>query len=370
MFGRRVGRAVVVYEHLDAEIPLDYHAIRPAWLLVQAGWDTHIVCRGDGPSPQRRDGASVWWERSLPAILRRVAALRPEVVFVETAVQGLPAAPFVTTWVRSALPSPNRLKQGLARRLLARAAAVSFTNPDGVSAWKGLNLKLTDLPYPLDVDFWRQRPPRRPALWAEMGVEVPPGPVVTYVANIAPRKRHAELVTALAPVLRSRPDLRLVLVGKPWEVGAGARARAESAGGGEALDEACRRHGVEHQVVRTGWQPLEVVREIFGWSTAQIIHSDSETQCLALYEGLAAGVPGLISDIPSLTTAFPVLPRHATEAQLADNVEALLAAPERGAELVAACQERVEWADVRRHDRLFYETMSRLVGRPVDARSA
>jgi glycosyltransferase involved in cell wall biosynthesis len=135
------------------------------------------------------------------------------------------------------------------------------------------------------------------------------------------------------------------------------------------LDDSCRRHGVEDQVLRTGWQPPEVVREIFGWSTAQIIHSEHETQCMALYEGLAAGVPGLISDIPALTSAFPALPRHATEEQLANNLATLLATPEQGAQLVAACADRVAWADVARHDRVFYETMSRLVGRPVRATS-
>lgn len=350
--------AVVVYDNLQD--PLEYHSVRFAHLLVRAGWDVHIVGRGDTPSPAQQEGATVWWEPSQVAVLRRLVRLRPELVFVESAVHGLVAPLLVpATWVRSPVPSASRVKQAVLRRLLERAAAVTFTNPGALAEWPGLDLQLTDLPYPFDVAFWREPMERRPALWEEMGLPVPPGPVVVYVANIIERKGHPALVRALTPLLEATPDLRLVLVGRPYE------DRAAT-----ALDRARAESGVADQILLTGWQPWEVVREIMAWATVQIINSGWESQCMALYEGLAAGVPALISDISGLTSAFPDLPAHRDEQELAENLAALLADDERRAALVAGAQDRVEWADVHRHDRLFYETASRLVGRPVAATDA
>ena len=83
---------------------------------------------------------------------------------------------------------------------------------------------------------------------------------------------------------------------------------------------------------------------------------------MAVYEALAAGVPTLVPRLPVLTTQFPALPAHGDCAELRVNAERLLENPEIREELVTRCRDRLRWADRVRHDAVFREAISRLVG--------
>jgi hypothetical protein len=76
-------------------------------------------------------------------------------------------------------------------------------------------------------------------------------------------------------------------------------------------------------------------------------------------------VPTLISALPALTSQFPTLPAHADGVQLRSNLEKVLADRTLADRLISSCAARLEWADVRRHDSVFYEEINRLLGRPI-----
>jgi glycosyltransferase involved in cell wall biosynthesis len=182
---------------------------------------------------------------------------------------------------------------------------------------------------------------------------VPEGPVLVCNASFDRNKRHAELLDWLAPLLRSEPSAVLVLFGHRWfdpQVW-------------ELVNVRPRELGIGAQVRVTDWISYPEIRELLAWSSLTIINSLRETQCLAVYEALAAGVPTLISAIPELTSQFPNLPAHATGEVLRANVRRVLSEPELGRSLVESSQERVGWADITRHDQVFHATLERLLAR-------
>jgi glycosyltransferase involved in cell wall biosynthesis len=180
--------------------------------------------------------------------------------------------------------------------------------------------------------------------------------VLVSVAAYARGKRPLELLRMLAPFLAKNRSAVLVFVGHQF-------VEPEVTRELETLPAAL---GVGDQVMVPGWMSRPDIRELLGWASAAIINSRAETQCLAIYEALAAGVPVLISAIPALTSQFPALPAHASEHELRANLERVLGDSELRHELVRSSQARLGWADVRRHDELLASALSRLLGRPVE----
>lgn len=168
-------------------------------------------------------------------------------------------------------------------------------------------------------------------------------------------KRVLELLEGLAPFLATNPSARLVLAGHQFvEPDTTERLMGLPA----AL-------GVADQVMITGWLSQTDIRELHGWASLAIINSAAEQQCLSVYEALAAGVPTLISTLPQLTSMFPGLPAHANSDELRANVERVLADACLARELISCSHERLEWADIARHDRVLEAALSRLLGRPI-----
>lgn len=208
-----------------------------------------------------------------------------------------------------------------------------------------------ELPYPVDVSWWRERVARRESWWTDRGWPVPAGPVLVCNASFDLNKRHAELLEWLAPALRADRSAVLVLFGHRWfepQVWEMVNTRPAEL-------------GVHRQVHVTDWIAYEEIRELLAWTSLSIINSLRETQCLAVYEALAAGVPALISNIPELVSQFPNLPAHSTGEELRANVERVLTEPGMAHRLVKSSQERVAWADVQRHDQVFHATVERLL---------
>jgi hypothetical protein len=165
------------------------------------------------------------------------------------------------------------------------------------------------------------------------------------------RKGHAELLEWLAPVLRSDPGAVLVVFGHRWR----------EPGVWKMVNTRPSELGIGDQVRALDWISAADIRDLLAWSSLSIVNTKRETQCMAIYEALAAGVPALITDIPDLTLQFPNLPAHSTGEELRANVGRVLAAPEYGRELVVSSAERVAWSDVRRHDELFQTRLESLL---------
>jgi glycosyltransferase involved in cell wall biosynthesis len=251
------------------------------------------------------------------------------------------------------MQSASRWKRVVQRGLLRRADAVSFTNPFHQNLWPVRPQRLAHLPYPVDVAFWSQEVDRDPAFWAAFDREPPTGPVITYASHIMSRKAQAELVDALAPVLLRRPEVLLVLSGWIFEQDELDRVFA-----------AIERHGLADQVLFTGFLEHKDVRQLLQWATMAVFNTRAETQCMAVFEVLAAGVPTLISSIPVLTEAFPMLPAHSNQRELAVNVERALDDPAWAQSLVDGTAELVRWADIGAHDEAFRSRVAALGLRP------
>jgi glycosyltransferase involved in cell wall biosynthesis len=347
----RRGVAVVSYDVRPTQVT--HPGFRPLLLLRDAGFEVHTVSRGPGRERFDLDGVQAWIEPGMASAARRILALRAELLFVEFSTFG-------TLWGelgrRSWIRNPQLARRPAVRRLqraaLGRFDAVSVTNPAAAADWRFRRGQFVDLPYPIDVPFWSTAVGRREGWWTERGWAVPAGPVLVCNAALMRVKRHPEILEAVAPFLRSEPGAVLVLVGHAFEPDVG-----------EEVERLRRALGVADQVRLTGWIDHDAIRELLAWATVAIMNSSAETQCMAIYEAMAAGVPTLIAAIPQLTSQFPALSSHRDGAGLAANLERLVADDDLRRRQVEAGRDRLAWADQRRHDDLFFATVERLLDR-------
>ncbi|HET6818030.1 MAG TPA: glycosyltransferase family 4 protein [Mycobacteriales bacterium] len=339
----------VVFFQANFPSTIDYPNARPVRFMQRRGLDVQIVSYGTGH--ESLDGVPLWREHGVVGAARRIARLRPDLLFVETPTTSLTLALAARrVWVRSPVLSPKPQKAMVQRQLMRAVDHVTFCNPADALPWDLPSSRLVDLPYPVDVEFWSARSERDPSWWSTRGLPVPTGPVLVCVANFVAVKRQAELVNWIAPLLVER-GAHLVLAGRVFDT---TVARD--------VERAVLEHGLGDRVHVVGELSHEDVRSLYAWTDVAVINSRKETQCMSLYESLAAGVVTILRDVGQLTSAFPALPRF-------DDAEGLHAAvarclDERGLsqELVDAAQPRVAWADVRRHDRLLDQHLDRLLG--------
>ena len=313
------------------------HDSRVAGTLSRIGFDVHAVTR-ECVVPW--DSLPVWEEGSRAAVIRRIARLSPDLLFCEGGAWHLYALPLARrTWVRSPTHSPSRTKDLVQKALLRRVDAVSICNPWDRQHWR--SFRLVDLAYPLDTAFWSLPTQRDPAFWTRRGLPVPTGPLILCVGQIVGGKRPVELFDALAPLLRARDGVTLLYAGETFDSGVEKLLRARIS-----------TEGLSGRVHLPGLiQPREDLRQLFAWTDIHVLNTVRETQCMALYESLAAGVPTLIPAIPNLTSAFPTLLAHRDAAEIRQNVTTVLDDPAFGQELVGRSRPYLLWADNEAHDR-------------------
>ena len=81
---------------------------------------------------------------------------------------------------------------------------------------------------------------------------------------------------------------------------------------------------------------------------------------MVLYESLAARRPTLIPRLPQLTSAFPGLLTHENNRELLTNARRLLDDPGLAETQLQGAQQRLAWADVRRHDANIEQFVARI----------
>lgn len=338
-------------EHIDSMPEL-----RTLSLLRDAGFEVHTVSRGRPSGRAEADGVTTWVESNVATVARRIALLRPELLLVESITYGAVLGALArSSWIRNPRPATKLKMRRLQQAGLRLFDAVSFSSPADRLAWRFKARQYVDLAYPVDVGWWSASVPRRESFWHERGWSVPQGPVLVSVSAYTRTKRVCELVEALAPFLVENAAARLILAGHP-SVEPDVTERLM------ALPPAL---GVSDQVIIAGWLSRTEIRELLGWASIAIINSSLEQQCLSIYEALAAGVPTLISTLPALTSMFPALPAHSSGSELRANLERVLTDPALVRSIIASSQERLAWADIRRHDEIFATTLRRLIQRPV-----
>lgn len=112
----------------------------------------------------------------------------------------------------------------------------------------------------------------------------PPPLVLLMMAALEPRKRHLELMTALAPLIRQHPEIRLVFAGEGPLAGS-IRARAEQL-------------GIAASVRLLGYRPD--VERIIALSDICLLSSGQEGLPRSVLQYLVAGKPVVLFDLPGL----------------------------------------------------------------------
>jgi glycosyltransferase involved in cell wall biosynthesis len=128
---------------------------------------------------------------------------------------------------------------------------------------------------------WIEAPPRG-KLRERLGLAADV-PLIGAVGSLTPRKRHRELLQAMAVLLEARPDAHLVVMGE-------GQLRGD-------LEAEARRLGIEHRVHLPGMliPAISYVRDL----STFVLPSSEEGMSNALLEAMMAGVPCVASDIPS-----------------------------------------------------------------------
>ncbi len=113
--------------------------------------------------------------------------------------------------------------------------------------------------------------------------KIPPTDIViTHVARFQSVKNHAMLIDAFAILLKTVPNAWLVLAGS-------GPLRGE-------IEERCREVGMENNVIFLGEVRHADLPAIYDASDINVMPSDYESFCFAVLEGMASGLPHVVTD--------------------------------------------------------------------------
>jgi len=167
-----------------------------------------------------------------------------------------------------------------------------------------------------------------------LGATVPPAvavspaqrpPILVTVGHLIPRKRHADVIAALARLRARHPDLRYVIVGDGPER--------------ERLRTLARSLGVADRVELCGQLPPERAAACAREATVFVLPSVDEAFGVAYIEAMAGGVPAIgcrgedgPEEIAAAGGGIALVPREDVDS-LAAEIDALLSDPDRRAAL-------------------------------------
>jgi glycosyltransferase involved in cell wall biosynthesis len=232
-------------------------------------------------------GHGVWWEQLVfPRLARRGGA---DVIFSPAysgpLVTAIPLVVAIHDVSFAAHPEWYRSREGLRRRLLARAAAQKAARVITISEFSrreivdhlGVTRNKVELVYP-GVTL-----PRAPSALPASAV---PAPLVLYVGSLFNRRHIPELMEGFDRLARRRREARLVIVGEnrtfpPLDIDA-LRARTSQADRIELIP----------------YVSDEALDTLYSQARAFVFLSDYEGFGLTPAEALARGVPIVVLDTP------------------------------------------------------------------------
>ncbi len=188
-----------------------------------------------------------------------------------------------------------------------------------------------------------------------------PRPTLVSVGHLVARKRHADVIEALALLAAAHPDLRYVVVGDGPE-----RARLEAL---------AAQRGVGERVDFTGQLPPQAARERAAQADLFVLPSVDEAFGVAYVEAMAAGVPAIgcededgPAEIAAEGPGLLQVPRRDPRA-LAGAIAGLLADDAArtalGRQARATVEQAFTWAVCGRQTVAAYERALAGVSRPV-----
>ncbi|MCU1667611.1 MAG: hypothetical protein JWP40_538 [Blastococcus sp.] len=275
--------------------------------------------------------------------------------------------------LRSALWSTME-RRGCADRetlvLTVKAARLLVTAPEHADVVKARfahrGLEVTHVPIAPNIPLARVDGEDIPsAVRASLGL--PPDVLLAlFFGFLHPVKGLERLVEAVATVRRVLPDLRLVLAG-------GAESHSVPEGDAAAmrrgLEDAARRHGVEHRVIFTGYLREDDVSRLFRAADVAVFPFDAGVTAKSgsLLAALAHGVPTIATARPGeldrpteVEGVLRVPPRNT--AALADALRLVLCDRALATRLAAAgksCAARWTWSDIAEFHALMYAEVLR-----------
>jgi glycosyltransferase involved in cell wall biosynthesis len=232
------------------------------------------------------------------------------------------------------LPVKRRFFRAWTRISLARArrcVTPSAATRDELVRLVGADADRIDVAH-LGVDAARFHVPtadERAAARAHLGIE---GPYLAFLGTLEPRKNLPELIRAWSTI-DGAPDLVLA-GGRGWDADV-ERAAAEVPAG--------------HRLHRPGYLPLEMLAGYLGEAQLVVYPSLGEGFGLPVLEAMACGAPVLTTKLLAIPEiGGDAVAYTATDADsIATDLRALLADPQRRAELAAAGLDRAASFDWR-----------------------
>jgi glycosyltransferase involved in cell wall biosynthesis len=167
----------------------------------------------------------------------------------------------------------KRLDRFYLKRAVAGATVITAGSETQASLLKKRFPKLKPVVTPLGVDLTRFHPP------APAGNPLPEKPLALAVGSLLPVKGHANLVEAVAKV----PGLRLRIVGEGPERG--------------RLEALLKKLGLAERVELAGEIDPENMPAEYAAADLLALPSYYESQCVALLEGLACGLPTVAAPV-------------------------------------------------------------------------
>ncbi len=284
-------------------------------------------------APPSRPARLAWEQAGLAWALRRAgAAVHHGPHYTMPVLCPVPAV--VTVHDLTFVEHPEwheRSKVVLFRRAIAlarlRAAAIvcpSRATADRLAATGGVRGRVFVVPHGVDHDRFRPDEPRPGAdadALRRLGVRPP---YVLFLGTLEPRKAVPALVGAFDRVAGTRPDLRLVLAGRPgW--------------GGDQVERSVAASAHRGRIVRTGYVPDDTVPALLRGAAAVCYPALEEGFGLPALEAAACGAP-------LVTTAGSVMAELAGDA-------AVLAEAGSAESVAAALAEALADGPARQHRR-------------------
>ena len=153
----------------------------------------------------------------------------------------------------------------------------------------GLTRESAALPNPIRTDLYTPpSPEQKKALRLHYGFV---GPVILYAGRLAPEKHVDVILNALSRLITIFPSLTFVVTG---------HGIAE-----EELRALAEHLAITDSVVFTGYVSSENLVELYRVADIFIIMSTAETQCLALMQGFATGLPAIGARAAALPDYLP-----------------------------------------------------------------
>lgn len=330
--------------------------------LEAGGYEVGVVCEPGGPIAEAARARRLpvfplalgrgWGPLGALQVAHAVGEMRAQIVHTHSfraGVTGALAMPLarqgrLVATIHNYLPGsdsmqPRRRREAWALRALCRRASRIITvsetlGRDLETAWPEASGRWVAIPNGVDLQGAEPRPPAE--VRRELGLPAA-GPLVGMIARLAPQKGIPEFLKAAQWVCERRPEVHFALAGQGPLREEAERLRADL--------------GLERRLTLVG--EVDSPRGFAGALAALVVASTSEGSSLAAMEAMAAGRPvvatavGGVPEVVADGETGLLIPPGDAEA-LAAAVEALLADPERAAEMGERGRRRAaERFDVR-----------------------